>query len=457
MRIIIVGAGEVGRNIAERLSREAQDVVVIDLDEEAIRGIREALDVQAIVGSGSDPQVLQDAGVVNAEMLIAVTDRDEVNLTAALITAAYSPATIKISRLRSRELLRDRKLLHYEGLRLDLAINPEHVAAMRILEVIRHPWTTHLTPFAEGRIQLVGVRVTEDSQLVGARMRDLPARVPDRVPLIVARKRGSEVSIPKGKDSVELGDLIYVVAKTDELGLLAEVMGRRERQARSVFIGGATRVGIELALALDQERYYRVKLIEPDPDRAREAAEQLNHAIVLTGAIADVGILQAEGIESCDMYVASSREEEMNVLAALLAKRLGAKQVVTVNDRHDYADLAPAIGVDALISPRSAAVGSILHYIRRGRVLRVTSFGAGDAEAIEFEALPTSDVVGRPLRDVRFPGDAIIGAVVREEDQAVLIPRGDDVVRAGDRVIVFALTKAIRKVERAMSVKLEFF
>ncbi|MFH2009711.1 MAG: Trk system potassium transporter TrkA [bacterium] len=455
MRIIIVGAGEVGRNIASRLSQEAKDVVLIDQDEQRIRAVREALDVQALVGSGSNPRVLTDAGIVNAEMLIAVTDRDEVNLTAALITAAYSPNTIKIARIRSPDLLRDRKLLEYEGLRLDLAINPERVAAEKIHEVIRHPWAADLVSFADGRITLVGVRLRDTSPIAGAQLKELPQRVPGRVPLIVAVNRGSDVVIPTGGDRVEAGDLVYVVARSEELDVLAEVAGHHSRAIRSVLVGGASRIGLDLARMLEEDGGYNVKLLEPDQARCRQAAEALPNTIVILGSITDQELLRSEGIDSTDMFVAVSSEEELNILAALLAKRLGASKVVTVSNRLDYRELIATIGVDALISPRTAAVGSIMHYIRRGRVLRVTSFGVGGAEAIEFEALPTSDVVGKPLKEVKFPRGAIIGAVVRDEE--VVIPRGDDVINAGDRVLVFTLQKAVRKVERAMSVRLEFF
>lgn len=455
MRIIIIGAGEVGRNIAQRLSREAKDVVVIDPSESRIRAIREAIDVQALVGSGSSPQVLRDAGIVNAEMLVAVTDSDETNLTAALLTAAYSPNTIKIARLRTPDLFQDQTLLGYEGLRLDLAINPDQEAAARIVQLIEHPWAANLTPFAEGQILLTAVRVTEASLVAGSPLKELPQRVPGRVPLIVARSRGGEVTIPTGKDTVEKGDLIYVVAKSTEMETLAEVMGHKERRGHRVIVGGATRVGLSIARILEQCGGFNVKLLDPSEERCREAAAQLSSTIVLHGAITDQGLLGSEGIEGCDVYVACSNEEELNVLAALLAKRLGAGTAITVNSREEYGDLVSNLGVDALVSPRAAAVGSILHFIRRGRVLRVTSIGAGEAEAIEFEALPTSEVVGRPLRDIRFPAGAIIGAVVRADE--VIIPRGNDVIQQGDRVIVFALEKAIRKVERAMSVKIEFF
>ncbi len=455
MRIIIVGAGEVGSNIAGRLAAEAKDVVVVDRSEQKIRAIREALDVSAVVGSGSNPRVLTDAGIVNAEMLIAVTDQDEVNLTAALVTAAYSPNTIKIARIRSPDLMRDKKLLGYEGLRLDLAINPERVTAEKIHEVIRHPWAADLVGFADGRITLAGARILADSPLAGAQLKQLPERVPGRVPLIVAVKRRGNVIIPTGNDRVEEGDLIYVMAKTPQLDVLAELTGHHPRPIRSVIIGGASRVGRYLARELEAEHGVGVKLIEPDEHACRKAAEALPGAIVIHASITDEVVLRSEGIDACDMYVATSTEEELNILAALLAKRLGAGLVGTVSNRIDYQELVSTIGVDVLVSPRSAAVGSIMHFIRRGRVLRVTSFGGGDAEAIEFEALPTSDVVGKPLKDVKFPKGAIIGAVVRTDE--VIIPRGDDVINVGDRVIVFTLRKAIRKVERAMSVKIEFF
>jgi trk system potassium uptake protein TrkA len=455
MRIIIVGAGEVGRNIAARLAAEAKDVVVIDRDEQKIRAVSEALDVSAVVGSGSNPRVLTDAGIVNAEMLIAVTDQDEVNLTAALVTAAYSPNTIKIARIRSPDLLADRKLLSYEGLRLDLAINPERVTAEKVHEVIRHPWAADLMAFADGRITLVGARLLKGSPLAGARLRELPERVPGRVPLIVAVNRGGDVVIPTGGDRVEEGDLIYVVANTAQLDVLAELTGHYVRPIRSVIIGGASRVGRYLAQDLEADSRISVKLIDPDEQVCRAAAESLSETMVIHSSITAETVLRSEGIDGCDMFVAASTEEELNILAALLAKRLGARLAVTVSNRLDYEELIAAIGVDVLVSPRSAAVGSILHFIRRGRVLRVTSFGAGDAEAIEFEALATSDVVGKPLKDVKFPKGAIIGAVVREDE--VVIPRGDDIINAGDHVIVFALQKAIRKVERAMSVSIEFF
>ncbi len=246
-----------------------------------------------------------------------------------------------------------------------------------------------------------------------------------------------------------------MVAKTEELDELAELTGQHVRPIRSVIIGGASRLGRYLAKELEAEPGVGVKLMDPRERVCQKAAEALPGAIVIHAPITDEATLRTEGIDGCDMFVATSSEEELNILAALLAKRLGAGLVCTVSNRLDYQELISSIGVDVLVSPRSAAVGSIMHFIRRGRVLRVTSFGGGEAEAIEFEAMATSDVVGRPLKEIDFPKGAIIGAVVRPDE--VLIPRGDDIIQAGDRVIVFVLGEAIRKVERAMSVKIEFF
>ncbi len=454
MRVIIVGAGEVGTNIAAALAAEGQDVVVMDRDARKVRDLRDRLDVQAFQGSGSSPSVLLSAGLATADMLLAVTDGDEVNIVACVIAAAHAPSIITVARIRSEDFVHDEKVLGKAGLGIEHVINPELETADRIVRLLALPGANDLVEFEGGALRLVAVRVPAESPFVGLRFIDLVGLSPRRRMLFAARVRGAECVIPKGADDIAAGDLLYAVVEPGTLEAVAGLIGIPLDPVRRVTIAGGSTIGRILAQKLEGSGY-QVKIIEQDEARAQELAGTLQKTVVLHGAATETGLLLQENIQDCHAFLAVMRDDEVNVVAALHAKALGARRVISLTRRPEFVPLISRAGVDSVISPRQVAVSSILHLVRKGRVVRVTPFAGGAAEAIEFEALETAEVVGRPLKSVQFPKGALVGAVVRRG--VVIVASGDTVIEAGDRVLVVALKSAIAKLQQAFEVKLEYF
>lgn len=454
MRVIIVGGGEVGSTIAELLSQERSDVTLIDSDPERAAHIESHLDVRTIVGNGATPSVLIEAGIESAEMLIAATNSDEVNLLACFIAGAKSPTTTKIARVRDSNYIEHAELLEAAGLKLDLAINPEAVTVEKIQRMLSVPTATDVATFADGRVLMAAMRVRADSPLANARLSDLAALRPSPDVLLVAINRGGRVLIPTGSDVVEPDDVVYAVVETKKVDKLIEFFAVEQREAKSVMVHGGGRISLLLGKALEQQGVH-VKIIERRARRCEELSRQLEKAVVLRGDAMDPELLEEEGVDHVDAFISLTSDQEDNILSALLAKRLGAKTVMALIDRQGYSTLVSTIGIDVPLSPRLTAVSSILQFVRKGNVRSVVAFQEDEAEAMEVEAMETSSIVGAPLKDIKFPKGAIIGAVVRGGH--TFIPRGTDVIEPGDRVVIFALKKAIKQVEKAVCVSLEFF
>jgi len=453
MRVIVIGAGEVGTAIATALSSEGKDVVVIDRNEELLRALAEHIDVQILHGSGSNPSLLREAGVEGASLVVAVTDRDEVNIVACMVTSAYSPHAIKIARIRELSFEKDERLLGSSGIGVDHAINPEVMAADRVIRTVEIPFAVDVLSFANGRLKLIGVRIDEQSPVAGRKLKELPQLPGPRI-LFAARVRNKTTIVPNGDDDIAPRDVFYAIATDESLPLMSKALSVPWKPSKRIIIAGGTAIGLYLAHRLEDS--CSVKLIEQDHERAEELAEKLDRTVVLHGMPTDESLLIEENIRDCDMFISAGQQEELNVISALNAKRLGAKRVVTLTNRTSYVPLIASAGVDIVISPRAVAISSILQYIRRGKVLSVRSFGEQQqAEAIEFEALETASIVGPKLMDSGFPRNAIVGAIMR--DSETIIPTGEDIVEPGDRVLVFVLREAVPKVEKAMSVKLEYF
>lgn len=455
MRVIIVGAGQVGAAITDALAGERADVVVIDLVEDRLRELRDKYDIQTVLGSGSNPQTLDEAGLGSADMLIAVTDADEVNMAACTIAKVREPLTIRVARIREAAFLKDAAILSDEGFGVDHAINPELVSARRIEEILEVPFATDVADCEPG-LKLVGLRIPPDSPLEGMSFAKLRAMAPDLKILVTTRLRRGACHVPQGADDIKSGDTLYAVTRPADLSRVAELFHRPWQKAKRITIAGGTGIAEMLARRLERSGRYKVKLIEPNPKRAVKLAESLSRTLVLKGSPTDEGLLMEENIRDCDAYIAALPEAELNVMAALNAKMLGAHRVIALTDRFSYVPIIEASGVDAVVSPRALAVGTILHHIRKGKVKTVIPYGdGGQAEAIEFEALETSPVVGKPLRELQFPRGAIIGAVIRNNE--AIIPGGSDVIAPGDGVYVFATKSAVPKLEKLMSVRFEFF
>jgi len=448
MRVVIIGAGAVGFNLAERLAAEQQDVVVVELDPRALRRVTDKLDVQAIEGRGSSPQVLLEAGIEEATLLIAVTDSDEVNMLACVVASACGrPSTIKVARVRDEVFFQDQRLQDRLARVVDLHINPERVAAEKVLHVLSVPAATDVVWFADGKVQVIGLPITERSPLAGVRFADLAGIDPDRKLLVAAISRLDGVVIPKGSDRVCAGDTIYAVTQEHGAADVLRVCGYEMEPLRRVMIAGSTNVAVQVAKGLEAMGV-ATKLIERDKARCYQLADELSKAVILHGDPTDPSLLGEEFVDGVDAFVAASADEEENILSAVLARRLGAKRTIALTDKAAYLELIRAVGVDVVVSPRLAAVSSILQFVRRGRILSVAAFGE-EAEALEFEATEASSIVGKPLRKVRFPRGALVGAVFRKGQ--TVAPSGEDVIQAGDRVVVFALKAAIPDVERLIA------
>ncbi len=454
MHAIVVGGGQLGRSIADRLVREGNDVTVIDVDSEKLQEIAEHQDVRTILGRGSSPTVQAAAGIGSAELLLAVTGSDEVNVMACVMAGAASPATLKVARVRDVDYQSYVQMLERVGVRIDLFINPERVVAERIKRVLAVPGASDVSVFADGRVLLVAYRVPVGHPAAGRTLADMGREKGLPRTLVVAVQRAGRLIVPRPTERLQIGDVAYLVVPADELKDLTAFLGLSVGPARRVFIHGGGTVGLVLARDLEREGM-QVKIIEPDARRCARLSEELSRSVVLQGEGADWELLEEENVAGADAYISLTADQELNIFSSLLAKRLGARSVYALVDKPGYVALATAIGVDVPVSQRLSAVASILHFVRRGRILAAADFFEEEAEAIEIQAMETSRIVNRPLREVRLPRGALVGAIVRGGE--VVVPRGDSVIRAGDRVILFAIREAVQQVERAVSVSLEYF
>jgi trk system potassium uptake protein TrkA len=452
VKIIIVGAGEVGFNIAQRLSEESHDVVLIDKDPQKIERIAENLDVQAYLASGTSPKALKDSGVKDADLLVAATDSDEVNLISCLLARNLNPYMLKVARVKNEEYLAEKELFGPDLLGIDHIIRPQSEMVETILSLMKIPGASDVIDFVGGRVKLIGFTIPKGSPFTERQLlsfKNFEGRF-----LVGAIVRGNQVVIPRGQDTVKADDLVYLVVKNDELDSALRLFDIKEESLRRVIVVGAGQTGTALAAALDMTNIGG-KIIEKDPEKCARLAEKLERVIVINGDATDKNLLQEENIGDVDFMVAITGDEESNILISLLAKGLGAKKTITRVSKLSYIPLVSALGIDTVVSPRLSAVRAILQYIRRGKIISVAPLQGENAEAIEAEALDTSDIVNVPLFKVKFPKGAIVGAIVRGEE--IIIPRGDSVVMPKDRLIIFALEKVIPKLEKLLTVKLEYF
>jgi trk system potassium uptake protein TrkA len=452
VKIIIVGAGEVGYHIAQKLSEENQDVFLIDKDPEKIRRITENLDVQALLGSGTSPEMLKTSGIKEADMLVAATDSDEVNLIACLLARNLNPYILKVARVRSREYLKEKELFSQDLLGVDQIINPESVMVETIRNLMMVPGASDVIDFVEGRVKLIGITIKPDSPFAGRQL--LSFKGMEGKVLVGAIVRGEQVFIPHGEDTIRSNDLVYLVVKADELPHQFGFFNFENQEGRRVIIVGAGETGSALASALDQEKM-NVKIIDRDAHKCAALAEKLEKVIVIHGDGTDKNLLQEENIHDVDFLVAVTGDEESNVLISLLAKGLGAKKTITRINKLSYIPLVSAIGIDTVVSSRLSAIRAILQYIRQGRIISVTPLKGEHAEAIEAEALETSDIVNIPLAKVKFPKGALVGAIVRGDE--IIIPRGDSIIKPKDRLIILTVQKVLPKLEKLLTVKLDYF
>ncbi|MBU4258280.1 MAG: Trk system potassium transporter TrkA [Proteobacteria bacterium] len=454
MKVIIVGAGEVGFHIASRLAHENKDVVVIDEDSEAIRRVSDNIDVQVIVGSGSSPVSLEDAGIKEAEILLAVTNSDETNLVACLVANIISPYTKKLARVRNADFDKYHATFRDHAPHIDTLINPEIEVVKTIDRLMSMPGAVDVGKFANGRVKFIGINLDKEARLAGSRLHEIPAMLGKPGPLIVAVIRDEELIIPRGDDRLMPGDLVYFISEEDNILDTLAIFDKHAEPVNRVLIVGGGRIGSRLATLLDDKPIY-TKLIEKNPDRCTKLAEKLNKVVVLHGDGSDQGLLNEENIQETDFVITLTDDEEINILASLLAKRMGAKKTITKISKFSYFSLMSMIGIEQVVSPRLSAINTILQHIRRGKVLSSISIKGEQAEFMEAVALETSEIVGKPLKNISFPKGALVTSIIRNDN--IIIPSGDSVIEPDDRIIIFATMQAIPKIEKILTVKLEYF
>lgn len=448
MRTIVVGAGEVGYHIAKRLVQEGHDVVIIEENAAIKERVEKELDdVLVIQGHGASPTALEEAGVAKTDMVIAVTDEDEVNLIASVLAKEYGVATT-IARVRNPELSGSPFLRSGRRLGIDLVINPNQAVAEEIAKLVHVPAAAEVAFFAEGKVQLLGIRVGAKAPALEKRLKDHGSFQAQHPFLVTAISRNEVLQIPTGETVIEPGDHLYLVARRDDIPDILTFLGREEEPPRGVLIIGGGRVGLRVAELLENE-VIDITLMERNPRRCDELAGCLKKVKVIKGDGTDSKVLLEEGSVKMDAVVTVSDDEATNILAAILAKRQGAKKVIALIQRPHFLQLAPSLGIDAAISPRLTTASVILRYVRGGAVVSLVEMPEWDAEIMELIALPTTAVVGRPLREVNMPKGAIVAAIKRGEQ--IIIPKGDSQILADDHVILFTLPEVIPKVERLFS------
>ncbi len=444
MKVLIIGAGEVGYTTAQRLAGEGHDVVVIEADESRAHRVGEELDVQVISGSGSDPEVLKQAGLSATDLVIAVTNRDEVNLVSCTIAKAYGPQDMKtVARVRLVPLASDTKVARQFG--IDLVINPERSAAQRILDAVSYPGVSELVRFSGGRLVVAGIHLDRDLPYLGHTLQELGKNLHISA-LIGAAVKNGEVIIPRGDYVLEKDTLLYVITTPEQLAPAVQFLLPDEKRVNYAAVAGGSYLASYLCARM-AEQNIRVKLIENDRRRAFEMANSMPGVLVLHGDPMDMDLFEEEGLDSSDIFIAATPSDETNVLSALLAVRAGVDSSAVLIRNHNLAmNVSRMDSIDVILNPRHAAVDAVLQFVRRGRVHQVTSFPrAENAELMEVEVLDSSKIAGKPLRDCNLPEGVLIGAIIRDDE--VIIPRGNDVLRPNDRVLIITLHHAIPQVE----------
>nr|WP_275074153.1 Trk system potassium transporter TrkA [Pseudodesulfovibrio aespoeensis] len=455
VRIIIIGAGEVGYHLAQRLAVEDKEVLVIDKSADALRKLAESSDVQTIQGSGSSPEILEQAGIAEADILLAVTDSDEINLICCFFANMLSSKVTKLARIRSSMYTNYKHLLTGEGAGITKIINPDEEVVNSILRLMSVPGAVEINEFADGKIRLIGINLPDESPAVGIRLMQLREIMGDDLRVVIAALvRDGELIIPRGGDRIKQGDVVYFACDILDQEEVLLRLGIQVDPVRTVMILGGGNIGYKLAKALDN-KFFHTRVLENRQKRCEFLSERLDRPIVLMGDSTDQEILREENIQDMDMVIAVTGDEETNILSCLLAKSLGAKRTVTRVNNFGYMPLIEPIGIDYVVCPRLSAINSLLHYIRRGKIISTVSIKGEQAEALEAIALEDSPIVGKAIMDLDLPRGCLVLCFQRKD--AVVIPRGDTVIEPQDRLLIISTRANIPKVEKALTTKVEFF
>jgi len=444
MQTVVVGAGEVGFDVARILALEQHDVTVIDVDEDVLQKVRNNLDVMTVQGNGTSAQVLADAGIRGADLLIAVTAVDEVNLIACMMADRLGVETT-IARTRTDELERTHSVLEAEDFGIDLVIHPEESAATEITQLIQRAGATDVLSFCDGHVQLVGLRLDADAPVVGQPLHEVASSHPELEFRVKGLVRRGQTRIPGGDEVLQADDQLFVLTRPKYVTPVTRLLGKGEVTMSHVMILGGTRVGATVARKLSQQNDKRIKLIEPDAERAEELAEQLEDVLVLHADSTDIDLLVKEGLGEMDAFVAVTDDQESNLVTCLMAKHLGVYKTVSLLSKGAYIPISQAIGLDAAVSKKLAVSREVRRYLRGKHVLSVATVHGLDAEILEIRATPRAPVTKKPLRELDLPSGVLIGAV--EHEDTTEIATGTTQIGPGDRVIVFVLPGQVGAVE----------
>lgn len=458
MRVVICGAGQVGFGIAEQLAGEDNDVSVIDTSPDLIQAIRDRLDVRGLVGHGAHPDVLVQAGIDQADMIIAVTLYDEVNMIACQVAHSLFNVPTKIARIRSQAYLQPHwaDLFSSDHLPIDVIISPEVEVGEMVLRRLAAPGASDFVRFANGEVVVIGIDAEENCPVVDTPLAQLTELFPDLKAVVVGIFREGRLFVPRSSDAMLVGDRVYVVCESSQVRRTLGIFGHEEPEAHRVVIAGGGNIGLYVARSLEARgSRAKIKIIEASRDRAVSIADQLRRTVVLHGSSLDQEILREADIQDADALVALTNDDEVNILTCVMAKRLGCRSNMALLNNRSYPALAGTLGIDATVNPRGVTISKILQHVRRGRIRGVHTIENGLAEVIEGEALETSPLVGKPLRDLDLPDGIRIGAIYRGEQ--VVIPDGSTQILPKDRVIIFVTADRVRQVEQMFRVSLEFF
>jgi len=457
MKIIILGANKIGASLAENLEKEANDITVVDSDGERLRELKDKLDIGTTVGQPSFPDVLANAGAQDADMLIAVTDSDEINLVACQVAFSLFRTPKKICRLRANSYVNSPKLFAPEAIPIDVVISPEEIASYYIKSLLDLPGALQVMDFANGLVQLVAVRAEHGGPLVNQEIKTLREHMPHVDTRVAAIFRQNRPIIPQGNTIIEQDDEVFFIAAKENIRSVMSEMRKVDKPYKRIIIAGGGNIGERLAASVENK--YRTKLLEVNPERCAVLAESLNKTTVLHADASHREVLLEEGIDSADVFLALTNNDEANIMSSLLAKRLGAGRVMTLIANPSYVDLVQGEEIDIAISPQQATIGSLLTHVRRGDIVNVHSLRRGAAEAIEVIAhgdKSTSKVVGKTIDNIDLPAGTTIGAIVRDDN--VLIAHDDIVIETDDHVILFMVDKRkISDVESLFQVGFTFF
>lgn len=445
MNIIIVGAGKVGAYLAQMLSRENHDVTIIDNDNERCKWASELLDVMVILGTGSSQEIQLQAGIKKCDMLIAVTGFDEANIVSCMLADRFE-VPIKIARVRNQEFTDPDSALTAKQLGINLMIHPELETAREIVLLIRRASATDVLEFEKGRVQLVGLKVDRQTPLLNKKLIELNPGITNEVFRLVAIIRDNKTIIPTGHDVIRLRDQIFVIAETNAMPGLLHSFGKGDEKMENIMIMGGGKVGRLVAAELEKLRSANVKLVEANRDKTFLIADQLKRTLVIHGDGTNLDLMVQEGITEMDGYISVTEDEESNIISCLLAKHLGVKRTIAEVNRSDYLPLMGSIGIDAAVDRRMITANAILRFIRRGNVVSVGTVRGVEAEVIEVQITEKSQIANRRVAEIDFPEGAIIGCIDR--DEKVIIPIGDTVIQALDKMIIFSLPKALPQVEK---------